>query len=152
MVVTSEGGSDVEVFPVWTGTEHGVCFVPDLGSVNVARLGPRIRKHPSFAPAGINVDFVQIVRGEPSTGSATIRARTYEKGVEAETLACGTGAIAAAIVAGDRYYRGANRVEVVMAGGTLYVGFNRGTEGISDLYLEGPIETVFRGTIEMEIS
>src|SRR5207245_10000000 len=76
-----------------TGVPHFVYFVHDISTAEVIGIGHQIRDHEAFKPAGTNVDFVEVVdRG-------TIRIRTYERGVEDETLACGSGAIASALVA-----------------------------------------------------
>ena len=75
-----------------TGTRHLVRFVPDVEAVDIAREGPALRWDPAFAPEGTNVNFVQTV-------PEGLRIRTFEKGVEGETLACGTGITAAAIAA-----------------------------------------------------
>ena len=76
-----------------TGTRHFVKFVPDVEAVDIATEGPALRHAPEFAPAGTNVNFVQILPG------GGIKVRTFEKGVEGETLACGTGITASALAA-----------------------------------------------------
>jgi diaminopimelate epimerase len=76
-----------------TGVPHLVVFVPDVASVDVQELGRQFRFHPRFAPAGTNVNFVQVLE------NTRLLLRTYERGVEGETLACGTGAAAAALIA-----------------------------------------------------
>ncbi len=76
-----------------TGVPHAVIFVPDAAAVDIATLGPALRYHDAFKPAGANADFAQIV------DKGTILLRTYERGVEGETYACGTGAAAAALAA-----------------------------------------------------
>lgn len=130
---------------IWTGTEHLVCFVNDVETVPVRDWGARIRGDDGLAPAGANIDFVEVV--EPGTG--LLLARTFEKGVEDETYACGTGAVAAAIVARLLGRVETDRIDVDMPGGRLVVGFKLDAESISDLYLEGPADVVFRGTIEV---
>jgi len=128
---------------IWTGTEHVVCEVDSAEQAAVEEKGKELRHHTAFAPAGANVNFVE------QRNATTLRVRTFEKGVEAETLACGTGAIASTIMA----YRGGkvNRqaVSIEMRGGTLRVGFSESEGMISDVWLEGPTETVYRGTIEV---
>ena len=71
-----------------TGVPHAVLFVPDADRAMVQQLGPEIRRHPHFGPKGTNVNFVQRL------GPNHIRVRTFERGVEGETLACGTGVTA----------------------------------------------------------
>lgn len=128
---------------IWTGTEHAVVFSEDVGAADVAGAGASLRHDPAFAPAGTNVNFVEVV------GPDRVRARTFEKGVEGETLACGTGAVASALAAhlGGRLGDAAGRREVAveMPGGTLTVGF--GPDG-ANLTLAGPAETVYEGTLE----
>jgi diaminopimelate epimerase len=81
------------VFVIDTGVPHAVLFVDELDKVNVAEEGAHIRFHPRFAPNGVNVNFVAI------NPQGYVVLRTYERGVEAETLSCGTGAAAAAYAA-----------------------------------------------------
>lgn len=131
-----------------TGTEHAVCFVEDAERVEVAAAGPAIRHDAAFAPAGANANFVA-VRAD-GTGRPELQVRTYEKGVEAETLACGTGALAAAVVARLRGHVATDEVAVIMPGGTLRVGFTPEGETVRNLYLEGPAVKVFRGTIDVD--
>ncbi len=133
---------------LWTGTHHAVCFVPAAGQTPVDVWGPAIRRDAAFAPEGTNVDFVEVVADGQGGGRAVLRVRTYEKGVEAETLACGTGAVAAALSARFRGLVHADVVDVRMPGGTLTVG-RRGPDP-EDLYLEGPADVVYRGTMEVE--
>ena len=83
----------LEVHYIDTGVPHTIVFVDGLQEVNVNSLGALVRNHPRFAPRGTNVDFVERAR------DGMVALRTYERGVEAETLACGTGAVAAALVA-----------------------------------------------------
>lgn len=131
------------VHPVWTGTEHAVVFVDDLDAAPVTTEGERLRHDPAFAPTGANVNFVE-VQASGDEDVLRVRARTWEKGVEAETLACGTGAIASALLTRRVAGREASAVEVQMPGGTLRVGFPEpGT-----LTLSGPAEVVYEGTLE----
>ena len=87
------GNQKLEVHFIDTGVPHTVVFVDGLQEVNVNSLGALVRHHPRFAPQGTNVDFVERAR------DGMVAVRTYERGVEAETLACGTGAVASALVA-----------------------------------------------------
>lgn len=127
---------------IWSGTEHVVFFVPDVETAPMGEWGPEIRNDPALPPPGANVDFVEVAADR-------LKARTYEKGVEAETYACGTGAVAAAVTARLLGHIEADRIDVEMPGGILTVGFKLAGEAISDLFLEGPAEVVFRGTIEI---
>lgn len=127
-------GREVPIHFVNSGVPHAVCVVDHLADTDVAVLGAAIRRHPLFAPAGTNADFVQI------TGPRSLAIRTYERGVEAETLACGTGIAAAALVARRLGLVGAP-VQVLTAGGDIL------DVGEAPLTLTGPAEHVFRGEI-----
>lgn len=131
-----------KVHYIWTGTEHVVCFVDDLSRTPVGEWGPAIRADEALRPAGANVNFVEIA-------SDRLVARTFEKGVEDETLACGTGAVAVATTARLLGRTDLDPVEVEMPGGRLTVGFSLNGSDIKELYLEGPAEAVFRGTVEV---
>lgn len=128
------------------GVPHFVIGVAQVALVPVAEWGAALRRHARFAPAGANVDFVARVSAAGGPGPARVAMRTYERGVEAETLACGSGAIASALWVGDE---GAfSPVEVLTAGGdVLVVSFERAGEGY-DVRLTGPAEVSFRGTWE----
>ena len=124
-------------------------------AVDLEAVGPRLRHDPAFAPAGTNVNVVEIAeaghRGRVVADDAPrprIVVRTFEKGVEGETLACGTGALASALAA---YHTGRVHepaMDVAMPGGTLRVRFTPGFDSVENLVLEGPAETVFEGTLE----
>jgi diaminopimelate epimerase len=124
---------------LWTGTEHLVVFVSDVAAAGLERLGPALRE--TNPPAGANVNFAQV-------SGRSLLVRTYEKGVEAETLACGTGAVAAAAAARLTGRLEAAEVRVRMTGGDLLVGFH--PDG-SARYLEGPAEYIYRGTLEVSV-
>ena len=124
-----------------TGVPHAIIYADDVASVDVCGVGRGIRLHHSFAPAGTNVDFVQ------KTGDHSLKIRTYERGVEGETLACGTGVVASALLA---FERGLINVPVnveTLGGETLKVDFqnNNGTYG--DVFLEGLTRVSFEGNI-----
>jgi diaminopimelate epimerase len=134
---------------IWTGTEHAVVFVPDAAAVDLDAVGPRLRHDPAFAPAGTNVNVVEVVGRGGGAEPGRVVARTFEKGVEGETLACGTGAVASALAARLTGRVDAETVDVAMPGGVLRVAFAVGADGaVADLTLEGPAETVYEGTLE----
>jgi diaminopimelate epimerase len=134
------GGVDATY--VWTGTEHAVVLVRELTDGTVDTLGPQIRRHPAFSPAGVNVNFVQVV------SDTSLQACTYEKGVEAMTLACGTGAVAAAFVAAERGLVKSGPVSVNVPGGQLIVHLPDPAQPESKVMLEGPVEVIYRGSFE----
>ncbi len=122
-----------------TGSPHVVVFTNDLSGVPVAEVGRALREHASFAPAGTNVNFVQ------ATGSGDIAMRTYERGVEAETLACGTGSVASSIIAClEHGMKPPIRVRA-FSGDTLTVNFKFSNDKITDVVLEGPAVSLFSG-------
>ncbi len=134
---------------IWTGTEHLVCFVDGIEEVPVSAWGSTMRHDEALKPAGANINFVEVVERGGDDKSASLRVRTFEKGVEEETLACGTGAMASSVIAKKDGLIDATTVTVQMKGGSLDVGFVLNGEEVEDLYLEGPVQTVYRGTIEI---
>ncbi|MBT8400214.1 MAG: diaminopimelate epimerase [Rhodothermia bacterium] len=146
--VTLQSGLRLELHQLWTGTEHVVTFVDDLEGVDVESIGREIRLLPQFEPNGTNVNFAQLSRA--GAGVPAIRARTYEKGVESETLACGTGAVAIAIASVSQRSLPEKTLGVQMRGGVLTVGLTTAAGEISELYLEGEARQVFRGTFELK--
>jgi len=126
---------------VHTGTEHLVATVDDAQAAEVEGWGQRLRHDPRLQPEGANVNFLEIGAG----GDAYLR--TYEKGVEAETLSCGTGVLAAAVVVEQAHpSRRGGAITVRTWGGTLRVG-RTVTDWGTERYLEGPAVSVFRGHV-----
>lgn len=129
--------TEIEVHHVDTGVPHTVLFYEDVSSVDVAGLGRAIRFHEAFAPAGTNVNFVQVVSPE------RMELRTYERGVEAETLACGTGAAASVVVA-NALGRSDSQAELRTTGKELLsISLEDG-----DVFLEGSASFVYHGEFE----
>lgn len=131
-----------------TGVPHVVIFVNDIEKLDVASLGQMVRYHREFAPDGTNVDFVQ------RKDSHTLLVRTYERGVEDETLACGTGVTASAIVGGLKGFVIPPVSCVTHGGYVLKVSFNINATGdfvspVSNVYLEGPADITFSGKVEI---
>lgn len=125
-----------------TGVPHLVVFVDDLDSINVDTVGRTLRNLPQFSPAGTNVNFVKV------TGP-TVTVRTYERGVEGETLACGTGNVAAALAAEWTYNSGYTAYDCIAQGGRLKVSFTRrDTSRFTDVWLEGGAVKVFEGELK----
>jgi diaminopimelate epimerase len=140
-VVLSAGTETIH--SINTGVPHAVLFVPDADRVMVQQLGPEIRRHPHFGPKGTNVNFVQRL------GPNHIRVRTFERGVEGETLACGTGATASALVAA-RLHGFTSPVKVQVQGGDeLEVSFTDKGGEFAAVRLSGPAAFVFEGRIEI---
>jgi diaminopimelate epimerase len=142
--VTLEGTLPFEaeaVHYVNTGTGHLVIFVPDVDAVPVEEWAPPLRYDARVHPPGANANFVE-VRGD------TLRVRTYEKGVEGETLSCGTGVLAAAAIAEATEEAAADPLTIETQGGTFTVGTETTSRG-RERYLEGPVVTVFRGSLQV---
>ena len=129
-----------------TGSPHFIRFVSDIKGYPVFEEGRKIRYREDFAPGGTNVNFVQRETGN------TIFVRTYERGVENETLSCGTGVTAAALAVS--YHGLQSPVTVKTLGGELHVEFKTGKsagQGVTfqDIYLIGPAKMVFEGDLEL---
>jgi diaminopimelate epimerase len=135
---------DQEGYVVDTGSPHLVKFVPDLGELDVAGSGRQIRHLERFGPSGINVNFVQ-----RTDDPELIAVRTYERGVEDETLSCGTGVTAAAICAYHLSGTDILSYTIRTAGGLLKVSFSPGPSSqFTGVYLTGPFSHVYEGTCE----
>lgn len=138
------GGRNLTCHSVNTGVPHAVIEMGGLDSVNVHELGRAVRYHPAFAPRGTNVNVMTV------TGPGALRLRTYERGVEAETPACGTGSVACALVAG-RLGKVTPPVQVATAGGdVLEVDYRLTPVGAEAVTLLGPAVYVFEGRIEYQ--
>ena len=127
---------------VWlnTGVPHLVIFVNDLDGINVEKAGRGFRNLDRFAPSGTNVNFVKVT-------SPVLYVRTYERGVEGETLACGTGNVAAAVATEWFFNPGLGEYDCIALGGRLKVSFKRqGPNQFTDVWLEGPAVKVFEGS------
>jgi diaminopimelate epimerase len=129
------------VHSINTGVPHAVIFCSDLEEIAVQALGRRIRFHPAFQPRGTNVNFAAVL------DTHTLAIRTYERGVEDETLACGTGAVASALV-GASLGLVPSPVQVrVRSGETLTVYFSgRGPE-FHEVFFEGEVRLIYQGEL-----
>ena len=121
-----------------TGSPHHVEMVEDLKNYNVAEKGAFIRNN-TYGKEGSNINFVEKVE------TNLFAVRTYERGVEAETLSCGTGVTAVAIALSETNRIDANNVELHTEGGKLFVHFNKINDTYYNVYLEGPAKQVFKG-------
>ena len=142
-------GKRVKVSFVNTGSPHAVVFCDDLGrgktlkAIDVVDLGSEIRHHSAFRPSGTNANFVERARGN------SFRIRTYERGVENETMACGTGSIACAIVASRLWKLKPPIFVVAESGKKLKVDFDDDGTRISNVRLSGPTVICFYGLYEL---
>lgn len=138
---------------ICVGVPHLITYVDDVDAVDVAHVGAALRYHQRFQPRGVNANFVQVI------AEGEIAVRTYEFGVEAETLACGTGSAAAAIMSAQRfgwdqkYMRGEVPVRVRSRGGdTLRVYFTLHDDGaVSDPCIETVVRFIYSGTVRPEM-
>ncbi|MDX5337474.1 MAG: diaminopimelate epimerase [Cyclobacteriaceae bacterium] len=135
-----ERGSD---FFVHTGSPHHIRFVEEIQNYPVFEQGKSVRYANEYSPSGTNVNFLE------DRGSGEVFVRTYERGVENETLSCGTGVTAAALVFGTQ--KKLNEVKIKTLGGNLSVKFKEnGKGGFENIWLIGPAEQVFSGKISIE--
>ncbi len=140
-VILEQGGNKLHLYFLDTGVPHAVTIVDSVNEVDVEKTGRFVRYHDHFQPSGTNVDFMEVA------GETTIKIRTYERGVEGETLSCGTGSTAAAIV--HAHVNGTEGpVEVhTRSGEVLRVSFMRKGGGFTQVKLEGRVEWVYDGVI-----
>ncbi len=126
---------------LYTGTQHHVEMVSDLENYPVVKNGQKIRN--SYQGVGSNVNFVEKINNH------TFQVRTYEKGVENETLACGTGVTAVAIAMHKTNKTSENKISLPVQGGKLEVSFSENNGLYSNIFLTGPATFVFSGLIEL---
>jgi diaminopimelate epimerase len=125
-----------------TGSPHAIVYAGDVDGIDVRTEGKAIRHRKDFFPEGANVNFLEVTDGE------SISVRTFERGVEDETLACGTGAVASALMSYRLGKVDSSPVKVkVRSGDILEVGFSG---DMQDIYLEGPARIVYQGTLTMK--
>lgn len=137
-------GKSSEACSLNTGVPHVVYFIKDLDNADVLNLGRKTRHHEMFQSAGTNANFVKLA------GKHKLKIRTYERGVEDETLACGTGSVAAALIAGAKGLI-ASPVTVLTKGGmTLKVYFDWDGKTFANVFLEGDARIVYSGKMWKE--
>lgn len=142
--------SEVQIFDnhlfLHTGSPHHIEFIDNLEDIDVPNYGKKIRFGAPYFDEGTNVNFVEILTEN------SLKIRTYERGVEEETLACGTGITAAAIAAFEAGKIFTNDVNVSAMGGELNVKFEKNESGgYENVWLTGPAEFVFHGEIDLKI-
>ena len=142
--------SDVVSFGEWngkitvnTGSPHLLCDAEDIHQIDIREDARPLRYDEDFMPDGINVNFVQDCGDHLSI-------RSYERGVEDETLSCGTGVTAAALYHARQKNLKEGRIAVLTMGGILHVNFKATMTGFTDIWLEGPAQRVFEGVIDTE--
>ena len=129
---------------LYTGSPHYVKFVDNPDKTDVISEGKKIRYNDRFREEGTNVNFISIQNDR-------VFMRTYERGVENETLSCGTGAVASALAAVDKkLLDNKKQAMLITKGGNLVVHFEETGNGFKNIFLEGPVSFVFDGEIEIE--
>jgi len=145
-VIDLPGAGGMEASCINTGVPHVVYFVDDFEALDIMKLGAATRYHDRFSPGGTNATFALL------SGENELTIRTYERGVEVETLACGTGATAAALTAGIKGLVSSPVTVHTLGGNDLKVYFENNDEtdadGFGDVYLEGDAVLVFQGNLE----
>ncbi|WP_436517710.1 diaminopimelate epimerase [Ekhidna sp. To15] len=122
-----------------TGSPHHIVISPDVRAEDIVSKGRKIRNSPAYSRHnGTNVNFAQLLQGK-------VKIRTYERGVEDETLSCGTGATAVGIMAGKLGFK--SPVHIQTMGGELSVSFKKNGDVFTDIWLAGPAEKVFEGSV-----
>ena len=134
-------GTPTAVGSINTGVPHVVMVVDDIEAVAVVKTGRLIRYHPKFAPDGTNANFVAV------DSNGTILIRTYERGVEDETLACGTGNVAAALILAHERGLRSPVLLTTRSGGKLTVHFDAQAGRFQDVFLEGDARVIYRGDL-----
>jgi diaminopimelate epimerase len=138
-------GHDFLLYCLDTGVPHAVYFTDTIENEKLFSYASKIRHHKAFHPRGANVNFVKILPDQ------SLSIRTFERGVEQETLACGTGATAAAIAFADTYERQAPVKVNLRSGDSLSIHFKGKIPFLSDLVMSGPATKVFEGTFNGEM-
>lgn len=139
----SLGGREREIFSINTGVPHAVVFV-DTDDIPLKQWGRTVRFHEDFEPAGANVNFIRVLE------DGNLHVRTYERGVEDETMACGTGVVASAIIA-TMQGLAESPVEVITSGGeSLMVQFESDGNKVINVYLQGAARIIYEGQLTAE--
>ena len=126
-----------------TGSPHHISFCSSVAAINVKETGAKIRYGAPYFEKGSNVNFAE------QTATNAFKVRTYERGVEDETLACGTGVTAVAIAAHKAKLTTSNHISIEVLGGNLEVSFEKVDNTYTNVFLIGPAKFVFEGNIEI---
>ncbi|MCF6365807.1 MAG: diaminopimelate epimerase [Bacteroidales bacterium] len=138
----SKAGED---YICYTGSPHYIKFENDIAKKDVFREGREIRYSDTYKKEGINVNFIKV------NNDNTLNIRTYERGVEAETFACGTGAVASALSFANLNGNTSGEYLLHAKGGKLKVSFNKKDNKYVDIWLTGPVQFVFEGRFTLDI-
>ena len=124
-----------------TGVPHAVAFVDSVETCAVVGTGRQIRHHKHFAPRGTNANFAEVLDRHK------MKVRTYERGVEDETLACGTGVVASVLAAAGRGLLDSPVDVLVQSGETLRIYFTKKDDSFGEIYLEGKVKIIYQGLL-----
>ncbi len=138
-----ENSKKFEITSINTGVPHAVIFTNELEAIDVDKLGRFVRNHPNFAPKGTNVNFVKI------TENNNIFVRTYERGVESETLSCGSGSTASALISALTFQLKSPVKVHTKSGEVLTIYFEIENNVVKNVYLEGKVAVVFEGSVAL---
>jgi diaminopimelate epimerase len=130
-------GKTLSLSSLNTGVPHAVHFVEDVERWDVVRMGRAVRNHPHFAPSGTNVDFVQLGK------DSRLIVRTYERGVEDETLACGTGVVASSLIAAFKGLVKSPASAKTRGGEELWVHFEIEGKEVKRVFFEGDVHIIY---------
>jgi diaminopimelate epimerase len=130
-------GKQYAVSSLNTGVPHAVIFLENLEDLDIIKMGRGLRYHTHFGPKGTNADFVRLENG------SSLSVRTYERGVEDETLACGTGAVASALIAGFKGRVKSPAAVKTRGGEVLLVHFEIGGGEVKKVFLEGDVHVIY---------
>ena len=125
------------------GSPHLVINSRNITQIDVSNEGKKIRYNKKYSKNGVNVNFIEYNQNDSSC-----KVRTYERGVEDETLSCGTGAVAVAIALNYLGIENSNEIKISMKGGDLLVSFNRNEDRFYDIWLSGDVCEVYKGKID----
>jgi diaminopimelate epimerase len=126
-----------------TGVPHTIFFTDDIEQVDLGQIGPWVRFHTQFAPTGTNVNAVQVMANQ------TVKIRTYERGVEAETLACGTGATAAALAAAHLKQLKSPVKVLTRSQEQLEIRFCREKDKFTEVKMIGAAHYIYKGEVDL---
>jgi len=135
-------GGPLEISSINTGVPHVVVIMDQIADLDVVALGREIRFHQTFAPAGTNANFVHRAQGN------AIEVRTYERGVEDETLACGTGAIASALISASQFGMRSPLDVKTRSGVHLTIHFDHAAGRYSEIHMEGDARIIYTGELQ----
>lgn len=141
MIALDVNGQRITMSSINTGVPHAVISVDEIEAVDVIDIGRKVRNHVDFAPAGTNVNFIA-----PGKGN-TLSIRTYERGVEDETLACGTGAVAGALVHALDTGKDSPVGMITRSGSRLTIYYKVTGKSCSEVYMEGDARVIYSATL-----